>query len=100
MNIILNYRLGGSRCIVKSVLGEKLKGFPTQRAALEEEDQLRWVGGFSSQALLVQVLRVTLIAVCTWVEETSPWIGCLVLSWILVLPWFFACKLRSEVVGG
>jgi len=27
-------------------LGENPKGFPTQRVALEEEGQLRWVGGF------------------------------------------------------
>ena len=43
MNFILNDRLAGSRCIVKSVLGENLKGFLTQRVALEEEDQLRFL---------------------------------------------------------
>ena len=67
-------------------LGENSKGFPTQRAALEGEDQLRWVGGFSSHASLlllprnslVQVLRVTLFAVCAWDEKSPPLIGCLV----------------------
>ena len=33
-----------------SVMGENLKGFPTQRVALEGEGQLRWVGGFPSHA--------------------------------------------------
>jgi len=99
MNIILNDWLGGSCCIVKSVLGGN-----HQRTTLEEEDQPRWVGGFSSHALflpcdsLVQALRVTLIVVCTWDEESSPRTGCLVLSWVLILPWFFICKLYSGVV--
>ena len=67
-------------------LGENPKGFPTQRAAPEEEYQLRWVGGFSSHELppllLVQVLCVTLVAVCTWDEKSPPLldIGCLVWS--------------------
>jgi len=53
MNFILNDRLAGSCCVVKSVLGENPKGFPTQRAALEEEYQLRWVGRVCSHALLL-----------------------------------------------
>ena len=60
-------------------LGENPEGFPTQRAALEEEDQLRRVGGISSHALflprcgsLVQVLRVTLNAVCMRDEGSFP----------------------------
>jgi hypothetical protein len=51
-------------------LGENPKGFPTQRAALGKEDQLRWVGGTSHTRRmvffrcdsLVQILRVS--AVC------------------------------------
>ena len=59
--------MGSDEC-----LGENPKGFPTQRAALKGEGQLRWVGGFSSRALLlllllcdslVRVLRVILLAV-------------------------------------
>ena len=39
-------------------LGESPEGFPTQRAALEREDQLRWMGGFSSRAsLLLSIVR-------------------------------------------
>ena len=53
-------------------LRENPKGFPTQRAALKGEDQLQWVGGFSSCPTLllllceslVRVFRVILLAVC------------------------------------
>ena len=53
-------------------LDENPNGFPTQRAALKGESQLRWAGGFSSRASLllllcdslVRVLRVILLAVC------------------------------------
>ena len=34
-------------------LGETPEGFPTQRAALEGEDQLQWAGGFSSHTSLL-----------------------------------------------
>jgi len=65
-------------------LGGNPKDFPTQREALEEEDQLRWVGGFSSHASLllhnslVQVLCMTVFAVCTWVERSPPVISFLI----------------------
>jgi len=39
-------------------LGKNPKGFLTQRVALEEEDQLRWVGEFSSHALFLQSVRL------------------------------------------
>ena len=53
-------------------MGGNSRGFQTQRAALEGEDQLRWVGGFPSHTSLlrllcnplVQVVRVNLFAVC------------------------------------
>ena len=52
--------------------GESPEGFLTRRAALEEEEELRWVGGFSSHVSLllprnslVQLLRVTVFAVYT-----------------------------------
>ena len=64
MSIILDDRLGGSRCIVKSVLGKNPKGFPTQRAVLEEEDQLRWVGGFSSRIVSSSVRLPGLSLAC------------------------------------
>ena len=88
-------------------LGENPEGFPTQRAALEEEDQLRWVGGISSHALflpqcdsLVQVLRATLNAVCMWDEGVFPQVDCFSFYSGLILFWSFLCELRSGVVGG
>ena len=44
-------------------MGENPKDFLTQRVALEEEGQLRWVGGFSSRASLLLPLRDSLVRV-------------------------------------
>ena len=49
-------------------LGENPKGFPTQGAALEREDQLRWVGGFSSRASLLLPLYDSLVIAISRVQ--------------------------------
>ena len=51
-------------------LDENPRSFPTQRAALEGEDQLRWAGGFSSHASLLllplcnSLVRILRVGVC------------------------------------
>jgi len=98
MNFILNDRLGGSRCVVKSVLGENPSRFRHKERRWRKKISCDgWVGFAHTHCFflspcdsLVQVLRVALIAACTQGREASPRVSCLV----------FVCKLRSGVVGG
>ena len=63
-----------------SVWTKTRRGFPIQKVALKE-DQLRWVGGFSSQTslllslcdALVRILRVVPSVVYMWGSVLSRW---------------------------
>ena len=67
--------------IVTQCLGKNPKGFPTQRAALEGKDQLRWAGGFPSHVSLllllcdplVQVVCVNLFAIFMCDDVLRHW---------------------------